>query len=515
MKHILAAIQQHALRRPGAFAVGNLQSQLNYAELQREIIRIADLLREQHTTHKVSALGLMLDNSPAWVVADLAAATCQLTCIPLPGYFSPAQLQHTLTDAGIRLLITDQPERFEENHSIASRTAIEIAGSAVTLVQLAAHDPAGSPQLLPAGISKVTYTSGTTGQPKGVCLRGATLDDVAQSLARAVRLQHDERHLCVLPLATLLENIGGVYAPLLAGAQCIIPSLTDVGLSGAARVNAEKLYQALYNANASTAIFTPQLLHVLTDYLSPRYDAPPGLPTLRFLAVGGAPVSPSLLSRAAECGLPVYEGYGLSECGSVVAVNRPDQYRSGSVGRRLPHVQIRIASDGEIRVRGHLYAGYLGEMLPDGSAPNELATGDIGYLDADDYLYITGRKKNMFITSFGRNIAPEWIERELTIEPGIAQAAVFGEGRPWNVAVIVPANGSSTALIDFAITRANSRLPDYARISNWLYADQPFSIANAQYTATGRPRRNAIWQHYAEQITALYEPDFEPRRESA
>lgn len=111
----------------------------------------------------------------------------------------------------------------------------------------------------------------------------------------------------------------------------------------------------------------------------------------------------------------------------------------------------------------------------------------------------------MFITAFGRNVAPEWVERELTFESPIAQAAVFGEARPWNTAVIVPRPGFETAAVDQALVAANARLPDYARVSRWLRADAPFSLENGQLTGTARPRREAIYRYYADRINDLYD----------
>jgi long-subunit acyl-CoA synthetase (AMP-forming) len=153
-------------------------------------------------------------------------------------------------------------------------------------------------------------------------------------------------------------------------------------------------------------------------------------------------------------------------------------------------------------VSGNAYLGYVGQTA---TPSPQLYTGDIGYIDADGYLVISGRKKNIFITSFGRNVSPEWVERELTISPGIAQAALFGEAKPWNTAIIVPGKNSTTEQIEASIQSINHGLPDYARITQWLPADEPFTLNNQQLTANGRNRRDVIWQHYQQKINALYE----------
>jgi long-subunit acyl-CoA synthetase (AMP-forming) len=227
----------------------------------------------------------------------------------------------------------------------------------------------------------------------------------------------------------------------------------------------------------------------------------PHPPALRFLAVGGASVSVALLERAARAGLPVYEGYGLSECTSVVAVNTATASRLGSVGRVLPHAQVRIADDGEIHVRGATLLGLAGSApCPQGW----FATGDLGHLDRDRFLFVTGRKKNVFITSYGRNVSPEWVESELTSCGTIEQAWVHGEGRPWNCAVITPQSDATPEEIDAAVTAANGRLPEYARVEHWVRAREPFSAANGELTANGRPRRSVLLEHYRDLINELY-----------
>jgi long-subunit acyl-CoA synthetase (AMP-forming) len=213
---------------------------------------------------------------------------------------------------------------------------------------------------------------------------------------------------------------------------------------------------------------------------------------VKFVAVGGARVSDSDLEAATKVGIPAYQGYGLSECASVVALNRPGDQRAGSVGRPLPGVDVAVSHDGEILVSNQCMHGYLGE--PDAQV-SAVATGDLGYLDDDGFLYVTGRRKNLFITSYGRNVAPEWPESELLAQRSIAQVCVFGEARPKNIAVIVPASGSVTRIAR-AVHLANRALPDYARVAEWLIADEPFSPANGLMTATGKARREAIARRY-------------------
>ena len=498
---LIETIAAHAQATPTRCALVGSRGEISYATLLKEIEALAGKLRQRGP----GVLGLALDNDPAWAVADIAAMRIALPLVPLPGFFSAAQTLHAIQDSGIDHLLCDQPIRIQETLNaagvaITSTEQILVAGKHLAMITLA---PAAT-RRLPAGTAKLTYTSGTTGNPKGVCLDTVAQMQVANALLHATGADAEERHLSILPLATLLENIAGIYVPLLAGARTTLLPAAQVGLSGSSGLDVARLMQTLAQHQPTTLVLTPELLQVMVVAL--ERGSPP-LPSLRFVAVGGAPVSPQLLARAGQLGLPVFEGYGLSECASVVAVNRPDACRSGSVGQPLPHVRLHFADDGEISVEGATLLGYSGDDQP---RPARWATGDIGHLDAEGYLHITGRKKNMFITSYGRNVAPEWVERELVLTAPIAQAALFGEGRPWNTAIIVPrksADGQVAQIEDIeqAVAQVNASLPDYARIGMWVFAEAPFSVANDQLTPNGRLRRAQIWQQHESKIVSLYE----------
>lgn len=495
MSRIIAALLRHAACAPLKVALQDENGTLTYGELQVEIECLANRLR----TRRPRAIAILADNSKDWALADLAALATGIPNIPLPVFFSPAQIAHTLTAAGVEQVLTDQPQRLLD--------ALQQPGLPVTpfygaLQRVDLQRGAAPATVLPADTRKVTFTSGTTGEPKGVCLGLDAMEAVAESLGVASAATRDDRHLCLLPMATLLENIGGLYTPLLAGATVCLPRLDAVGLSGSSGLDVGRLVGALGDWRASTAIMVPQMLQAVVA----AGQAGATLPrTLRYLAVGGALVSVRLLENARTLGLPVHEGYGLSECASVVAVSRPGESRSGSVGKPLPHVRIDFADDGEILIRGIPWHGYLGENDAP-QAADFIATGDLGYLDADGFLFLTGRKKNLFITSFGRNVAPEWVEGELVAHPGIDQAAIFGEARPFNCAVIVSRPGTPRDAIEAALVTANRELPDYARVRAWIPATEPFTPGNGMSTPNGRLRRPAILGKYAAQIDALYHP---------
>lgn len=304
MHPVIGAIGRHAAGRPREPALTDGAGAMSYAALNRAIAEAAAAVRS-HTTHPVA---LRLDNSPEWIVADLALLAARLPCVPLPAYFSPRQQAHTVADAGVEWMITDEPESCIEQLAAGGLTCaagpeLRVAGRRLARLRIGAR--AG--QALPIGTVKITHTSGTTGDPKGVYLGDDALANVARTLAAVCDLGHADRHLSVLPLATLLENIG-VYASLYAGACCVIPKPEDIG--GASGIDAGRLLDAIARNRATTAIVVPQMLQALAERIEGGAAVPPAL---RFLAVGGAMVAPGLLQRASTLGLRVYEGYGLSE----------------------------------------------------------------------------------------------------------------------------------------------------------------------------------------------------------
>lgn len=483
----LRRVAQSDPRRPALHGTG---VSLDYGRLHSAVARLARSL----AATGLRSFALLADNGLSWAVADLAALDAGLRLVPLPLYFSPRQIGHALRDAGVEGLLIEPSVELPASMSGAAREPMTLPPPLqLDLCRLSA---CAEPRLDPA-TQKITYTSGTTDEPKGVCLSASLIERRAEALRAASEATSSDTHLCVLPLATLLENVGGLYAPILAGAQVHIPKLADVGLVGASRFDAARLLAEADRRGASTLILVPHLLHASVQALEAGTPLPR---TLRFVAVGGAPVSAKLLARADRVGLPVYEGYGLSECGSVVALNTPKARRVGSVGRPLPDVELSFESDREIHVVGQGFLGYVGEAPRPEGAP--VATGDIGYIDDDGFLHLDGRKKNLFVTAYGRNVAPEWIERELCVMPDIPQAAVFGEARPFNAAVIC--SRASDAQIEDSLARVNATLPDYARVAEWLRADAPFSVTNAQLTPNGRLRRAAILAQYGERLASFY-----------
>lgn len=436
---------------------------LTYRQLYDKAQALAALLRGK----KTSRLGILLENGMEWCIADIACIMAGIVTVPLPPFFTESQRQHALRVTGADTLLTWQGEwRF-----------------------LALENGAA---FLPEHTAKVTFTSGTTGQPKGVCLSQTGMEQVAESLLAVIGAEKAQRHLALLPLAVLLENVAGFYATLLAGGCYVVEPLAALGYRGM-QPDGAVILQHLATQRITSCILVPELLRNLVASMERQ---PFTLPHLRFAAVGGAKVSPLLLQRAQALGLPVYEGYGLSESASVVAVNTPEYGKAGSVGRILPHIRCHIAAR-ELALEQPALLGYAGEDEYRGN----YATGDIVRLDAEGYLFIEGRKRNVLITSHGRNISPEWPESELLAQPEIAQALVIGEAQPFLTALLVPAHAEAD--LTAAVAAANTRLPVYAQIAEWR-AVAPFTPQNGLLTANGRIRRAEAIARYEALIESIY-----------
>lgn len=453
MSMLLDTLERHARNLSERIALHDSRQQLTYSQL----LSCVSTRAKQLKGNQCRVIAIQSDNSADWVLWDLATVMANVVCIPLPAFFSRQQTEYVIRSAGI-------------DHIVGPQGLVATGCSDVVS--------------LPPATSKITFTSGTTGTPKGVCLAQESLEQVAHSLVEVIGSEYAGNHLSVLPLGILLENVAGVYSALLAGATCYLYGLEEIGMANPFQPDFQQLALKMTTNKIHSVILVPELLRGLTYTLA---QVGVRLPDLRFLAVGGSRVSPQLLGLAQSVGLPVYEGYGLSECGSVVALNTPADSRPGSVGKVLPHMRLHCA-DGEIIIDNPAFLGYL-ETPHTGS----FASGDLGHVDSEGFLYISGRKKNLLITSFGRNISPEWVESALLSQPEITQAVVFGDAQPHLSALLVPF--SPTADLAAAVQRANDSLPEYAHVKAF-HAIPPLRMENGTLTGTGRPRREAVFTQY-------------------
>jgi long-chain acyl-CoA synthetase len=431
----------------------------------------------QWATRLPHRVGLLFTKGMDYVVCDLALSFAGKELVPLPEFFSDAQLLHIAQAAQLSDVVADRASA--ERAKRLGLTVHELDAESVTNIAPA------------TGAGRIIFTSGTTGKPKGVCLSERQLLASVAALAEASRASAADRYLSVLPNALLLEQIAGTYLPLSVGAAIHLPGVLAASPAGQ--------LTAAEQAGATATVLVPELLAAWVKELQARGNRAPG--SLRFIAVGGAPVSQQLATTAWQHGLPAYEGYGLSECASVVCVNRPDARRAGTVGRPLSNVAVAI-DEGEIVVSGPtVMNGYVGEPQLSGS----WHTGDLGRFDADGFLIVTGRKDDVIVTAAGRNISPEWVEDIIAADSRIGRCVVVAHEREL-VALIIPTDasvcGDSPAMHDLVASAARA-LPDYAKPRRYLaMSDQEFRRLDL-LTANSQPRRSEVSQIVAERSQSL------------
>jgi long-subunit acyl-CoA synthetase (AMP-forming) len=462
MREFFERLSRHASTAGQRPAVVSADGALSYASLDAQV-----RAKAQTAARLPSRIGLLMAKGTEYIICDLALSFAGKKVVPLPEFFSDAQLLHIIKAARLAEVVTD----------CASTERARRLG--LTVHELSADTVPGKP---PANqTSRIIFTSGTTGKPKGVCLSGSQLLASVDALAEATLACAEDRYLSVLPNSLLLEQVAGMYLPLSVGAAIVVPGAQAASLGSQLALEAER-------SCATATVLVPELLVAWLQQLQSLRRF--GSKSLRFIAVGGAPAPLQLTAAAWAQGLPVYEGYGLSECCSVVCVNRPDARRAGTVGPPLRNIQVTI-DDGEIVVSGPtVMSGYVGESPISGS----WRTGDLGELDADGFLRVSGRKDNIIVTTNGRNISPEWIEEVIGADSRIDRCVVIGRGREL-AALIIPKDSSicddvpaMRELLAFAVRE----LPEYAKPRRYLaMSDQEFRRLDL-LTANQRPRRSEI-----------------------
>ena len=496
MKHFLNRFNHQLILQPQAIAITDAHQAISYSKLGQEIEKLRLHLQQQN----INCLAIAMINSPAYIAADLATVFDKITSIPVPHFFSASQRMHMFNDAGVDAVIMDQgfdtSGCFSEDQ-VEFSMAIHIFGKTYTLTKLKV---AQTEKCFSTDTLKISYTSGTTGHPKGVLISASQVDRVVHSLSSSLKASPQDRHISILPFSLLLENIAGIYTVLASGGNCIVPQFSEFGLNGSSSLDAEKFLNTLRYYQPTTMITVPAFAQALVAITELTGNV---IPSLRYIAVGGAPISASVIIKAQTLGLPLFQGYGLTECSSVVAINSPDQNRTGSVGKPLEHIRIEISEENEIYISGAVCEGYINH--PEEKNPSFWATGDLGYLDNDGYLFVTGRKRTTYCTAYGRNISPEWIESELVSHPQIDQALIYGEGKPFNLAIIVAHKLLDDTQLDIVIADINKQLPDYAQIACWLRASEPYSCDNRQLSSSGAIQRSQIISDYEAEILEIYQ----------
>ena len=372
---IISLLIQIADESPEKIALLSENKTLTYKKLLANVYDLADWLQQ---SRKKSA-AVCVENSFEWVIIDLACIVAGVTHIALPEFFSNQQLKHAINTARPDIIISDQINRlFEIGLKFSSCRKV----SDLNVLSLTHND--GNIFNYPNN-SKVTFPSGSISSPQGVCLSRNLIDRVTLGLKDRLQDLSINQHMCVLPLSTLLENISGVYVPLILGSSVYITPLNNIGFNGGSAVDPNQFIKKLKDIKPDSLILLPKLLSILvadTEKTKTLSFEP------EFLAVIGSTISPSIINAARTLGWSVYAGYTVFENGMFISINVPGMDRIGSVGKPLPHVKVEIIND-EICLSGLHSCAYLDEVETN---DDYFRTGDLGYLDDDGYLYVSDHK---------------------------------------------------------------------------------------------------------------------------
>ena len=513
------------------------------------------------------------ENRPEWAIADLAIMS--IGAIVVPAYTTNTEDDHhfIMDHSGSTVVITS-------GGMLATRLALAANRAPSIHTMIVMNDTFAAPEGFRPNLhywgaaiagadpladieSRISaqraddvccfiYTSGTGGRPKGVMLTHRSIQaniTAAIELLREGNVVDNQRFLSLLPLSHSYEHTAGMHLPFQIKAEVWYCESTDqiannlVEVSPTLMTAVPRLYEVLHDrimrgVRAKGGI-SEKLFMAAVKLGTKRYEGRRLLPheffinllvdrlvrtkvrqrlggKLHFFISGGAALNPEIGNFFMALGINLLQGYGQTESSPLISANRPNRIKIETVGPVVAGVDMRIADDGEILVRGDLLMkGYWRDDAATAAAIRDgwLHTGDLGSVDKDGYITITGRKKDIIVNSGGENIAPGRVEALLTIEPEIEQAMVDGDRRPWLSAVIVPSEelrniatspDALYTMVGEAVERANSRLSQLERVRRFIIADEPFSTENGEMTATLKVRRHVVRQVYGERIDALY-----------
>jgi long-chain acyl-CoA synthetase len=534
---------------------------------------------------------IMSESRPEWLTADLAILTLGGVTVPVYPTLTPGQVRYIIQDAGARLAFVSTVEQLDKlqgiRHELPSLEAIvtfvPASGASTSVVSLDALVTRGHARLMgewgvgrqfrdtareirPDQLATIIYTSGTTGEPKGVMLSHRNLMSNLLAGHTVVPVTDQDVSLSFLPLSHSFERLVS-YVYLAHGVTIVFAeSMETVGrdlaivrptvMTGVPRVY-EKFEARILESGHALAQPRRTLFHwgVKVAHAKARAEGSGGKagPILALesaladrlvfskirdsiggrlwcLVSGSAPLPMHVAEFFYGAGLPITEGYGLTETSPIVAANPIDAPRLGTVGKPIPGVEVRIADDGEILVRGpNVMMGYYNKpaetavVLSDGW----FHTGDIGSIDAEGYLRITDRKKDLLVTSGGKKVAPQPIEAVLKRSPLVAEAVLLGDRQRFISALIVPdfnalerrlkdlgrppaerdaliGRDDVVALYDEIVTALNRELSQFERIKKFRVLPREFTIESGELTPTMKVKRKVVEKNWAAEIEQLY-----------
>ena len=554
---------------------------LSWGDYERSVTSVATALRDWGLVHG-DRVGILATNRPEWHIVDIATMSAGLVSVPVYPSNAASQVCYVLAHSGARVCFVENVDQLAKvllrrselpalEHVVVMDDVNGLDDGFITsLDDLRASGTSSSEsatgsldalvkEVKPTDLATLVYTSGTTGPPKGTMITHANVMATMRSLTSLIDIRPDDRFLSFLPLSHITERSISNFGQIVGGSETwFARSIATVGRGPAGLPPDDPVRRApglgevpgrhpRARRCAARSSSTPgqslprrcRLAHpdgttssspVLDRVVGHKIRRQLGLDHARIVACGAAPVHPDLLRWFHGIGIPIAEGYGQTEVSLCTSTNTPDDTRIGTVGRPIPGVSVRIADDDEILVKGdNVCAGY----WRDDAATRELIdpegwmhSGDLGRLDSDGYLHVTGRKKDLIITAYGKNISPEEIETGLRMEPLIAQAVVVGDNRPYLTALLtIDADAAAEwaahegRSLDFealtddhdlhaelskAIERVNATHSHAEGIRRWRVLPRDLTVSGGELTPTLKVKRNVVMERWADVIDEMY-----------
>jgi len=561
---------------------GKNYESVSYEQLGNIIVRMTAYLSDEGFKAG-DKIALMSNNRYEWPVIDLAVQSIGAVLIPLYTNLSSESVKTMLTHAEARAVFIENRNLFEPHEPILKALGIKIysidrISEDIPHLKWLRFSKTGMEErinylesvteLNPDAVISINYTSGTTGEPKGVLMTHRNIVTDAFSAIRSLPIYPEDRFLSFLPLSHAFERMAGYYCPLFVGAEIAYAESIISVIDNAKEIRPtiintvprllEKLHNKLQAKLASMSgvkktLFTlameqgtkhfkytqgdaeyspvDRLKDSLFDKLVYKKILSAVSPRLRMFITGGAPLTPEIGDFLRSIRLSVIEGYGLTETAPIIALNKPEANRSGSVGQPIDCNEVMISENGEILVRGdNVTQGYFkNQKLTEEAIDTEgwFHTGDLGSLDEDNFLTISGRLKNLMVTSGGKNISPQPLENALLTSPWIEQVIVVGNGKNFVTALIVPSfeninqwytekdldiasaedaikNPEIIELVRQDIDKRMAPFSRFEKVKKFTLLAEPFSIEKGELTPTLKIKRNVVEKRFYDIINAMY-----------
>jgi len=552
--------------------------------------RVHDLslgLRELGVRSK-DRVAILSENRPEWAVADYACLALHAADVPVYPTLPAKQIEYILRDSASGVVFVSTKEQLAKIQEIRSRLpdlrqvivfddlaavqgTLPLTEVAVRGRQARQRVPEWRSDALGVGpddLATIIYTSGTTGDPKGVMLTHGNIASNVVSCVALLRISEADECLSFLPLSHIFERMVGHYTMLHRGVTISYATSTDTVAAEMAELKptimaaVPRLYEKIYARVLDTAVsgspvkkriffWAKRSAETWVEYTLARRQVPASLALkkrigdrlvfaklrartggrIRFFVSGGAPLNPEIAKFFHAAGLPILEGYGLTETSPVIAFNTFEHLKLGTVGRPISGVEVRIADDGEILTRGpHVMTGYYNkpEATRDAVDPDGwFHTGDIGILDSDGFLRITDRKKDIIVTAGGKNIAPQPIENMVKTSKFVSNCVMLGDKRKFPVMIVVPnvdnlkawaahrgflapddrsllALPEVTSKMDREVRKTLRDLAQFEVPKRLLLVPTDFTVESGELTPTLKVKRRVVERNYAMQIEGLY-----------